>query len=127
MKFFGKKNSNGLTREKALAGCPVQLPAKRKEKKDGKLYITVEFTRPKWQRVLGADELCERTFGLDDYGQEVFQACDGKTNITKIVKKFAKSHKITIAEAETSVSVFMQTLMERGIVGIQVVSNGNMS
>jgi hypothetical protein len=120
MNFFNRKRRNSLTREKSLAGCPVKLPLKRTENKDGKLYVTVEFSRPGWQRVLGANKLCEKTFGLDDYGQEIFQACDGKTNIMKIIKGFAKKHKITIPEAEASVSTFMQTLMERGVIGMQI-------
>jgi hypothetical protein len=126
MMFFKKKDTPSLTREKSMNGYPVQLPLKREEKKDGKLYVTIEFTRPKWQQRLGADPICERSFGLDDYGQEIFAACDGKTNIMKIIKNFAKKHKITIAEAETCVSTFMQTLMKRGIIGIQI-ANGTMS
>ncbi len=52
-------------RKAALKGQPHTLPPARREEKDGKLYVTVEFDRPGWQRLLGAEGLCERTFGLD--------------------------------------------------------------
>jgi hypothetical protein len=125
--FFKKKRNTNISSEKAETGYPMQLPVKKSEKKNNKLYLTVEFNRPKWQQLLGAKKDCQRTFGLDDYGQEVLNACDGKTNISRIIKKFAKSHKLTLVEAEASVSSFMYTLMERGLIGIQVPSAGSSS
>ena len=119
MSFFGTK-APMLDRETAMGGFPLQLPTKRVEEKDGKLYVTIEFRRPRWQQILGADEVCERTFGLDPYGREVFDACDGKTNVDKIVKRFARNHHISVAEAEVSVSTFLKTLMSRGMVGIEL-------
>ena len=119
MSFFGTK-APMLDRETAMSGFPIQLPVKSVEEKDGKLYVTIEFRRPRWQQILGADEVCERTFGLDPYGREVFDACDGKTNVDKIVRRFARNHHISVAEAEVSVSTFLKTLMTRGMVGIEL-------
>ena len=119
MSLFGSKPPM-LDRETAISGHPLKLPVKRQEEKDGKLYVTVEFHRPRWQQVLGADEVCERTFGLDNYGREVFDACDGKTSVKRIVKSFAKNRKISVAEAEVAVSTFLKTLMARGMVGMEM-------
>lgn len=116
---FGTK-APMLDRETAMGGFPIQLPAKCKEVKNGKLYVTVEFVRPKWQQVLGAEEVCERTFGLDPYGREVYDACDGKTSINDIVSRFARNHKISVVEAEVSVSTFFKTLMTRGLIAIEM-------
>ena len=104
---FGQKPPM-LDRSTAMAGFPIQLTAKRKEEKNGKLYVTVEFVRPKWQQYLGADEVCERTFGLDPYGREVYDACNGKNNVNDIIERFAKNHKISVAESEISVSTFLK-------------------
>ena len=123
---FGKYKRPRVSRDLALAGSPVKLPTKKTETKDGKVHVTIEFNRPRWQRILGADELCERTFSLDSYGQEVFNACDGNTKVNKIMKNFAKNHRLSMAEAETAVTSFLQTLMERGMIGIEVAKNGNL-
>jgi hypothetical protein len=119
MSIFGSK-APMLDRDTAMNGLPLKLPAKRVEEKNGRLYVTIEFRRPRWQQLLGADEVCERTFGLDAYGREVFDACDGGTSVMQIVKRFARNHKISVAEAEVSVSTFLKTLMSRGMVGIEL-------
>ena len=126
MGLFGNK-APIIDRETAMTGFPVQLPAKRQEEKNGKFYVTIEFRRPRWQQVLGADAVCERTFGLDAYGREVYEACDGQTNVNRIITKFARNHKISIAEAEVAVSTFLKTLMQRGMVGIEMKKTKNQS
>ena len=98
----------------------MKLEAKRLEEKSGRLYVTVEFGRPRWQQFLGASKTLERTFGLCDYGREVFDACDGKTSAVAIARRFARNHRISIAEAEVSVSTFLKTLLARGMVGIEI-------
>jgi hypothetical protein len=103
-----------------MGSRPFKLEAKRLEEKNGRLYVTIEFVRPRWQQFLGASKVLERTFGLDDYGREVFEACDGKTTVMEIAKRFARNHKISIAEAEVSVSTFLKTLLARGMVGIEM-------
>jgi len=117
--MFGSK-APMLDRDTAMAGFPIQLPAKSKEEKQDKLYVTILFRRPKWQQLLGAEEICKRTFGLDVYGREIYEACDGKTNVNQIVERFARNHKISLAEAEVAVSSFFKTLMSRGMVGIDL-------
>lgn len=108
----------GLSRNDAMSAAPVAFPPIRTEQKNGKLYVTVEFERPRWQRVIGADRKCERTFGLDLYGQEVYAACNGRTSVKKIVKRFAKVHHVDTAEAELNVTTFLKTLITKGLVGI---------
>lgn len=119
MGMFGTK-APMLDRDTALGGFPVQLPAKRVEEKGKKLHVTIEFRRPRWQQVLGAEEFCERTFALDPYGREVYEACNRTTSVNQIVERFARKHKITIAEAEVSVATFLKTLMARGMIGMDL-------
>lgn len=107
-----------ISRKQAMHAEPVAFPPVRTENKDGKFHVTVEFVRPRWQRVLGADKTCERTFGLDAYGQEVYNACDGNTSVNDIVQHFAKKHHIDRAEAEQNVTTFLKTLIGKGLIGI---------
>ena len=115
-----KKRESPLGREAAMDAVPVQLTPQRTEVKHGKLYITVEFYRPRWQRFLGAASTCQRTFGLDAYGQEVYAACDGKSKVKDIVRDLAARHHISPAEAEVAVTTFLRTLMLKGIIGMTV-------
>ena len=115
-----RKRTPVITRDQAVAATPIRTPSVKEEEKNAKLYITIEFERPKWQRVLGADSLCQRTFGLDEYGQDVYASCDGETSITDIVRIFAGKHKMSIAESELSVMTFLKTMMTRGLIGMTV-------
>lgn len=109
-----------ISRAAALSGVPHKAPAVKTEQKSEKLYVTVQFERPKWQRLLGADSRCERTFGMDVYGREVYDSCDGQRCFMDITKRFAKNHRISVPEAETAVAAFMTTLMTKGLVVMAV-------
>lgn len=107
-----------LSRSDALRARPLQVPPVNTEEKGAKLYVTVKYRRPRWQRVLGAETCCNRTYGLDNYGREVYEACDGSISVQGIIARFAKHHGLSRAEAEKAVTAFMKTLMSRGIIGM---------
>lgn len=109
-----------LGRDQALAAMPVKAPPVKTERKGEKLYVTVRFERPGWQRLLGADRTCRRTFGLDPYGQEVYEACNGRTAVRAIVERFAAGHHLSAPEAELAVTTFLKTLMSKGLIGMAV-------
>lgn len=109
-----------LDRLQALAAVPVQTPVVKRERKSGKVYLTVEFERPGWQRTLGADQHCERTYGLDAYGFEVYSFCDGTHSVQQGIERFAKQHHISLPEAELAVTSFLQTLIKKGLIGMAV-------
>ena len=115
-----KKREPFMNRSRALSACPLKMPFLKKEEINGKLYVTVEFIRPKWQRMLGGEEKCQRAFGLDLYGQFVYELCDQTHSIESIMAKFADKHKLSIAESETAVTKFIQTLMSKGLIGIDM-------
>ena len=107
-------------RNRSLEAVPVKLPAVREEVKDGKLYVTIAYERPRWQRFLGADRLCERSYGLDDYGRHVYESCDGDRTVKQLVWKFAKRTKISKPEAEMAVTKFLKTLISKGLVAVEM-------
>ena len=109
-----------LTRQAALSACPVKTPPVRAETRNEKLYVTIEYQRPRWQRWLGADERCRREYGLDAYGREVYDACDGRASVHDIIRVFGKRHGISPAESEKAVTMFVKTLMSRGLIGIAI-------
>lgn len=113
-----KRKKVRLDREQALGAIPVQGSVVRREERGEKLYVTLLFARPGWQRLLGGDNQCQRTFGLDSYGREVYEACDGERTVEGIVQRFATQHHISVVEAEMAVTTFMQTLMKKGLIAM---------
>ncbi len=107
-------------RRTALSGRPHCLPAVRKEEKVGKLYVTVKYMRPRWQRLLGGTETCERTFGMDTYGRRVYELCDGRQTVETIVQRFATAVRVSLPESEMAVTKFMRTLLTKGLIAMEM-------
>ncbi len=117
MKFTSRKKT--ISRPAALSARPRRLPViRREELEDNGLKVTVELTRPRWQQFLGTPADFNRSFVLDSFGREVYEACNGNKDVAAIVRDFSKAHNVSIAEAELSVSTFLKTLMSRGLVAM---------
>jgi hypothetical protein len=122
MGLFSRKKT--ISRATALSGRPRKLPIIHSEEvEDNGLKLTVEYTRPSWQQFLGAPAEVSRSYILDNFGREVYEACNGKRNVSAIVRDFSNKHNVSIAEAELSVSTFLKTLMSRGLVAM-LMGNG---
>lgn len=107
-------------RRAAFRARPRINPPVRTARRDGKLYVTVRFQRPAWQRILGADARCERTFGLDAYGQDVYRWCDGRRTVEEVVRVFAEKTRISVPEAEMCVTRFLRTLLAKGLIVMEM-------
>lgn len=124
--LFGRKSPkaelrNSFDRESALKSKPRQMPVIRSEKvEESSLRVTVTVYRPNWQRILGAPQTFERSYVLDALGQEVYQACDGRTTVKAVIHRFANRHKVSVAEAQLAVTTYLKTLMSKGLVGMEV-------
>lgn len=117
-----RKIRGGLSRPLSMQSKPYQLPIVDSESlEDGSLKITVELHRPKWQQWLGSPHKFNKSFVLDAFGIEVYNVCDGNADVNSIVRDFAKMHKISIAEAEISITTFFKTLMAKGLIAMKVV------
>jgi len=62
----------------------------------------------------------ERGFGLDRYGLEVWEACDGVRTVESICDQFAQNHDVSFHEARVSVCQFIRSLTERELVLLQI-------
>ena len=109
-----------LDRSQALDAIPVQAPVVTTERKGEKVYVTIAFERPGWQRALGADRRCKRTYGLDPYGYDVYSFCDGRRSVRQGIERFARKHHVSHPEAELAVTTFLQTLVKKGLIGMAV-------
>jgi hypothetical protein len=107
-------------RDASLDAVPRKLPSVRTELHEGRLRVTIKMRRPRWQQILGGDATLERTFGLDKYGQKVYEACDGSLSVRHIIRLFAHDTKVSQPEAETAVTKFLHTLLAKGLVAIEM-------
>lgn len=115
------KQRSGIDRDTALKGRPHRVPPVGAEERDGGgLLVTVELQRKGWQRWLGFPKLIRRSYGLDAVGRQVYDACDGRTTVRRIVRRFAEANRLNIAEAELAVTTFLKTLIGRGIIVMEV-------
>lgn len=115
------RSGGKLSRKTALQGRPIQVPPVRTEPRDdGGALVTVLLDSPRWVRVIGGKSKVERSYGLDRFGMQVYEACDGKTSVRRIVQRFAADHGLGPAEAELAVSKFLKTLMAKSLIAMKV-------
>jgi hypothetical protein len=110
-----------LDRQSVMTARPEQMPfVHRADQDDGGLKITVKLKANRFARFLGGGGEVERTFHLDTLGREVYEACNGETSVQEVVRAFAKRHKLSIGEAEVSVTTYLKTLVARALIGMVV-------
>lgn len=61
----------------------------------------------------------QRKIQLDRLGADVWSLLDGKKNVSIIIKEFAALHTLNYREAEISVTLFLRSLGEKGLIGIK--------
>ena len=120
MGLFRRKKSP-IDRRAALSGRPRQGKVLSvKGRPDGGALVTAMLRTSRWLRVLTGKDVREQCFGLDPCGLELFEACDGKRSVQAIVRRFAKGHKMSRAEAELSVTTFLKALLAKGMVVMEM-------
>ena len=60
----------------------------------------------------------KRRVTLDVLGMSVLEICDGKRTVERIIEEFAKRHRLSFREAQTSVMDYLRQLSQRGVVVI---------
>lgn len=66
-----------------------------------------------------AETYFKRKIQLDRLGVDVWTLVDGKKNVQTIIREFAGLHHLDYQEAEISVTLFLRSLGEKGLVGIR--------
>lgn len=60
-----------------------------------------------------------RKIQLDQLGVQVWSLIDGQRDVKNIINKFAAHHMLNYREAEISVTLFIKSLGEKGLIGIK--------
>ncbi|HIE09863.1 MAG TPA: PqqD family protein [Armatimonadetes bacterium] len=123
---LGRRRS--LTREQVLSSIPVRNPKLEwKRTIDGKVIVVVR-RRDDWLGKLVGVLFCvpemKEVVLSDRIGSEVWEMCDGKHTIRKMVERIARRYKLTEREAEVSLVTFLNRMARRGMVFFLVPKEG---
>ena len=116
-----------MTREDALSARPKRLiEAVPREKSNGGATLTIPLprARARWANwLLRVPDGATKTFELDAIGLFVWQSCDGRTSVRTIVENLAKQYNLNLREAEVPTVQFLQTLMRKGLIGVETTDS----
>jgi hypothetical protein len=119
--LFRRKNP-ALSRQQALAVKPVRLVmAEVNELDDGSGKLKVPLRQTRWTGwFFRSPPEATKTFEFDSLGILVWKSCDGRTSVQQIIRRLAKEYKLNLREAEVPTIKFLQMLVKKGLVGMQV-------
>lgn len=113
-----------MGRAEALAMRPVRNPEIVEEPHGDTLRIAYKISMKPWFARI-ADRFgmwdgkpMQKRLELDEMGLHVWQLIDGKNTVREIAAIFAKDYGVGRREAELSVSSFLKSLGERGIIAL---------
>lgn len=118
--IIGRKKPN-IDKKQALTIVPVRHPDVKWERNETEVVLSVPTRDDKVAKIVKkiVKNLPEfRQIGLDEVGSDVWELCDGQRTIDSVVTAIAKDHKLTRREAEVSVTMFLQTLAKRNLIGL---------
>ena len=110
-----------LDKREALAVVPIRHPLVEWERKGEEIILTVPTRDDRMARLakrILRNMPDKRQIALDAVGSDVWELCDGERNINSVVAAVAKNHKLTRREAEVSVTMFLQTLAKKNLIGL---------
>jgi len=116
-----------IERKDALAMIPVRHPFVTWDSTGGEVVLSIPLRDDRVARVVKkmittfrmAKELpSSRKLALDQVGSFVWELCDGERNIDAIVDGLVRQYKLTRREAEASVTMFLQNLAKRNLIGL---------
>ena len=122
MLFGSKKKKGALTRQDALGAKPEQLvKAKILVTEDGGAKLTIPLQTTRWTgMIFRLPENATKTFELDELGLFIWNSCDGKTSVQQMIRQLSQQRRMTLREVEVATLQFLQTLIRKGLIGVQV-------
>ena len=121
-----RKTEKQLGRADALSCVPEKnRMVKETVLESGDLILSCpQVYKPFFQKIRSligqsSDKTYIRKIELDQLGRDVWEMIDGKKDVNTIVREFADRHSVHVREAEMSVTLFMKSLGEKGLIGIR--------
>jgi hypothetical protein len=123
IKSFVKKEKKVIPRDDVLSAKPIRNPLIQWEiQESGDVQMVIPLKKTTKLKVLSYLFRVpgRKTVVLDKLGTEVWLICDGETTINEIVEKLCKKHKMSRKESEISLFSYLQQLVKRGYIGLQM-------
>ncbi len=103
-----------------LSAIPVRNPeVKRSQMPSGRILLTGPVAATRLKRWFGTRNT-EKKFEIDDLGDAVWQACDGRRTLEDIICLFAARYRVNTREAEVSVKTFLNMLTRRNLLALLI-------
>lgn len=123
--FNNKKPRTPVTREQALACIPAHNNVVSWTTLDSG-SVQIEYTmvlRPLLRSIFSRfstdpSKTPTRKIELDELGSYVWKKIDGRKSTAEIIKEFADDQKVSVQEAEQSITLFFRELGRRGLIGL---------
>ena len=125
--FFDRFRERGFPKQpkmdkaQALAVVPVRNPLVQWERKDGEVLLTVPMRNDALARIarmIVRNVPGARQLSLDEVGSQVWELIDGRRNVNSVIEQISSTYKLTRREAEASVTLFLQMLAKRNLIGL---------
>lgn len=110
-----------IEKKEALAIVPVRNPLVNWERKGEEVHLDIPMRDDMLAKVVKKiiRNIPEtRQIALDEVGSAVWELCDGERDINGIVQAVSRDYKLTRREAEASVTMFLQTLAKKNLIGL---------
>lgn len=121
-----KRKATHLDRQAALALTPVksrQIEETRLAGGDILIRYPATSTGPRLTALLNrigrTPQVRMKKIQLDGLGSQVWQLIDNRRSVKGIIDQFAEKHRLPFREAEVSVTQFIRTLGQRGLIGLK--------
>lgn len=120
---IGRRRAPSLSRQEALAAIPIRNDQVRWEV-NGRQEVVLLIPRRQdrlgqlLNRIFAAPE--HRQIVLDEIGSEVWQLCDGEHTVDEIVRTLTSRHRLSRREVELSLTLYLQQLARRRLIGLIV-------
>ena len=125
MRKRGKKTASP-GRQEALALTPVksrQIEETRLASGEFLIRYPAAATGPRLTALLNkigrTPQIRMKKIQLDGLGSEVWQLIDNRRSVKGIIDDFAEKHRLPAREAEVSITQFIRTLGQRGLIGLK--------
>ena len=110
-----------IDRKEALAIVPVRNQLVEWERKGKEVVLTIPMRDGMLAKI--AKKVVRnlpdtRQIALDDVGSSVWELCNGERDINGLVQAVSSNYKLTRREAEASVTMFLQTLAKKNLIGL---------
>ena len=122
MRLLGRRKAGEFSRKETFESRPIKNPAAKAERIGDGVRITFRADESKRSLIRRIVSLrpSTRKFELDAIGTFVWEMCDGKHTTAQIADALAEERKLNRREAEAALLSYLETLAERGVIGVQV-------